>query len=194
MRRFVNINCTCVLILCAVSLAISVYPGALQTLQILLLLLSCMVAPVWIGLLVFTIIRSKRRADQATSTTPWTRITATALILVVAYAALKFYVPRRLVFPFNRSDFAAHVTHAPESDFGGEPLDQWLGIYHVDEYAKDPRGGVYFRTGTNWSLFNTVSWGFVYQPNSQGSPFGDNDYVIRSLGGGWYWFTANDDF
>jgi len=76
------------------------------------------------------------------------------------------------------------------------PLDRWLGIYHVDEWASDQRGGVYFRTGTGPDGIgpDTMSYGFVYRPNREGSPFGASHYMVRRLGGDWYWFRASNDW
>jgi len=71
-----------------------------------------------------------------------------------------------------------------------------LGIYHVDEWASDQRGGVYFRTGTGPDGIgpDTMSYGFVYRPNREGSPFGASHYMVRRLGGDWYWFRASNDW
>ena len=70
------------------------------------------------------------------------------------------------------------------------------GAYHLIEYAADPRGGVYFVTGQggDGSGPDTTSYGFVYQPNSQGSPFGRKYYNPVHLFGDWYMFEASDDF
>jgi hypothetical protein len=70
-----------------------------------------------------------------------------------------------------------------------------IGIYWVDKYVADPRGGVYFRTGTGVDGFgpDVMSYGFAYRPNADGSPFGGARYGRWRLFGDWYWFRASDD-
>ena len=197
MRHFVNVNCGAALLLCVVALPASVYPGGLQDLFMPLLVLFCVVfvvGPVWLIWLLALLVLELRQKRKPLTQVPWRRVVGTFAILLLVYATLKFYIPRRVVFPFHKDSFATHVAGAPESEFMGEPFERRLGIYHVDEYAKDPRGGVYFRVNSTADMINIVSWGFAYQPNDEGSPFGNAHYSVHPLGGGWYWFTANDDW
>ena len=78
----------------------------------------------------------------------------------------------------------------------GAPLNRRLGFYGVDEYAADPRGGVYFRvyTGGDGIGPDQMSYGFAHKPNSEGSPFGAASYRVHRLGGDWFWFEASDDW
>lgn len=121
----------------------------------------------------------------------------TPLLVCFTYGSLRLYVPRRIVFRTVQSQFVRHITGAPTSASGGVKFDRWLGPYRVDEYAADPRGGVYFRTGTGRDGIgpDRMSYGFVYQPNRKGSPFGAARYMLRPTGGdGWHWFQASDDW
>ena len=118
---------------------------------------------------------------------------ATFGLLCLVYGMLKFYIPRRVVFPIHRSVFAGCVARAPESH-SGAPLGRRLGMYYVDAFAKDPRGGVYFRTGTTSNWIDIQSWGFAYQPNDLGTPFGNGHYRVHPLVGEWYWFVASNDW
>ena len=63
---------------------------------------------------------------------------------------------------------------------------------HIDRFATDPRGGVYFRTRTHPDGFSTgrMSHGFSYRPNAAGSPFGDSKYTLSYIVGDWYAFQA----
>lgn len=194
MPRFIKLSCIAALVLCAVSLVISVYPGALQQLLFVLVLLGIVGVPLWlIGFVILLFARRRKGLNQG-DFFPKRYVPVTVVVLVLTYAVLKYYVPRRIVFAMHRPSFAAHVAAAPESEWSGEPLDEQIGIYHVDEYAKDPRGGVYFRTGTTTNMINIVSWGYVYKPNDEGSPFGNAYYRVHPLGDGWYWFVADDDW
>jgi hypothetical protein len=117
-------------------------------------------------------------------------------VVVLTYGLLKFYVPRRIAFRAVRGGFEQYVPSAVVSGRRGAPLDRRIGIYHVDQYAADPRGGVYFRTGSAADGLgpDTMSYGFAYRPNGEGTPFGRAAYLVRPLGGEWYWFQASDDF
>ena len=84
---------------------------------------------------------------------------------------------------------------APPSSDRALPLNRRLGIFQVDEYAADPRGGVYVRvhSGGDGLGPDIMSYGFAYQPNSKGTPFGAAEYQTFAIGRGWYWFRASDD-
>jgi hypothetical protein len=119
------------------------------------------------------------------------------LIVVVTYLLLTFYVPRRIAFRAALDQFEAMLPSAPAAtENGARPLNRRLGVYRVDQYAADPRGGVYFRTGAGQDGIgpDRMSFGFVHRPNPSGTPFGAARYLFRPLGGDWYWFQASDDW
>jgi hypothetical protein len=64
----------------------------------------------------------------------------------------------------------------------------------VDEYAADPRGGVYFRVETAPDGPDTISYGFAFKPNPEGSPFGNAHYSRTRLTGEWFSYQASDDY
>ena len=76
------------------------------------------------------------------------------------------------------------------------PLDRRLGVYRVDQYAADPRGGVYFRThaGADGLGPDAMSYGFAFRPNREGSPFGNAGYRLFRMTGDWYGFSASNDW
>jgi hypothetical protein len=111
------------------------------------------------------------------------------------------HLMQRLVFSTVHSRFAAMIASAPVVDFQNgsrppKPVDRWIGPYHLIEYAADARGGVFFLTGRGGDGIgpDMTSYGFVYQPNSQGSPFGRKYYNPVHLFGDWYMFEASDEF
>jgi hypothetical protein len=74
-------------------------------------------------------------------------------------------------------------------------LGQRLGVYSVDRYAADPRGGIYFRThaGPDGIGPDTMSYGFAFWPNREGTPFGKAGYGLSHMVGDWYCFSASND-
>ena len=112
------------------------------------------------------------------------------LILLITLVLLGLDVPRRVAFFASRGAFEAYAAQSPVQEYGAAELNQWLGVFWVDEYAADPRGGVYFRVFRTAVGIgpDTMSYGFVRQPNPHGSPFGAAHYRYFPIGGGWYWF------
>lgn len=123
---------------------------------------------------------------------PWLLRSAVAC-LSLSVLAVTLRLPSRAALALSRSAFQARVAQAPLS--AGQMHPQQLGFYTVESYARDPRGGVYFVVNTDelgglWSEGYDISRGYVYQPNSDGSPFGDESYYIWHLFSDWYEFQA----
>ena len=118
------------------------------------------------------------------------------LILFLMLGIFVTNTPRSLGLMFSRSAFESIVNQVSIENIGESKwLNRYFGIYYVEQYASDIRGGVYFLTNTKGSLSReTNSYGFVYQPNTQGSPFGNANYSYQRLIDGWYSFSASDDF
>jgi len=174
-----------------VLLVMSLWPGyAGGCLLLLALPLIAMLGLAWLIVVALA-------ASHAKGTKPLRvrQVLVAPLVVCLTYGMLTFYIPRRIAFRVVQSRFDSLVPSATVSEDGGTKLDRWLGIYHVDEYAADPRGGVYFRTGSapDGISPDTMSYGFAFQPNGKGTPFGEARYVVRSLGRGWYWFEVSDD-
>jgi hypothetical protein len=186
---FVNVSCICgsSLLVC-----MSLWPGYANGCFALLLL------PL-IGLLGLTWLLAAARALPkpfgAGSPIRTRSILAAPVIMFITFELLLSYVPRKIAFLAVRNQFSSYLAGAPVSNFQGKPFGRRIGIYAVDTWAADPRGGVYFRTGTGPDGIgpDLMSYGFAFQPNPQGSPYGRSRYTIRPLGAGWYWFTVSDD-
>ena len=181
---------------CVVALAISIYPGVLNDLLFIGILLSLLIVPV-VGIfggivLVVVACKGKFRGLQI----PWMQVAVVCAILFGTYVLLKFYIPRRIAFAASRAAFEQMVSQATPSERQGTPLNRRLGVYKVDEYAADPRGGVYFRvySGGDGIGPDQMSYGFAYRPNQKGTPFGAARYRLFRLGNDWYWFRASDDW
>jgi hypothetical protein len=119
---------------------------------------------------------------------------AAALLLDLNCCSLWCGAPRRLAFLHARSAFQASVASAPPAHAGGERFDRRLGIYYVDRFAVDLRGGTYFRTRSSPDGFyrHRMAYGFCLRPNPEGSPFGDGKYALARVVGDWYVFQASE--
>lgn len=117
------------------------------------------------------------------------------MVLALVTAALlrsdKLY---RSVFALWREDFERIAPTVPqqlqETVFWPEGEGRWIGPWHVDATAADPRGGVYFRTWHAQGFMDITSFGFVQRPNQEGTPFGDAGYWLHSVSGDWWVFAA----
>jgi hypothetical protein len=181
---------------CAVALVISVYPGVLNDLLFIGILLSVLVVPV-VGIAGVTfLVVLARKGKLRGRRIPWTQVAVVFALLFGTYVLLKFYVPRRIAFAASRDAFEQMVPQATASEYQGTPFNRRLGVYKVDEYAADPRGGVYFRvySGGDGIGPDRMSYGFAYKPNQKGTPFGAARYRLFRLGNDWYWFRASDDW
>ncbi|MCU0541586.1 MAG: hypothetical protein MUE44_05275 [Oscillatoriaceae cyanobacterium Prado104] len=136
------------------------------------------------------------KRDEPSSRSGFRRLIATLLILALSYGLLKFYVPRRIAFFLSRPAFEKWLATHPVATNKLQSIDTKLGIYQVDEYFAGNRGDRYFRVYSHGDGLgpDRVSYGFAYQPNSEGSPFGNANYKIYRLGDGWYWFQVSDDW
>lgn len=190
------------LFLAALTLIVSIYPGVLQD-----FLSSFVLIVLWLFILLGVLIAAVAiliQSRRAFSRTAIQRSAIVLLIILFTYGLLKFYVPRRIAFTLSRPAFQQWlVSHSAQPQRSPsqeqpliQPLNQQLGFYQVDEYRSDPRGGSYFRVYSHGDGLgpDRVSYGFVYQPNATGSPFGDAAYRTHALTDGWFWFRASDDW
>jgi hypothetical protein len=191
-----NITILLTVLACLAALMISVYPGVLNDLLFIAVLLAAIAVPVIgiVAVIVLIVLACQGRLKHMRL--PWKLAGILFAILLCTYMLLKFYIPRRIAFAASRASFEQLLVQAPVSQYPAMPLNRWLGVYRVDAYAADSRGGVYFRvySGNDGLGPDRMSYGFAYKPNMQGTPFGAAEYRVFSLGNGWYWFRASDDW
>lgn len=116
-------------------------------------------------------------------------------LVVVFCAMLASHLATVITFPLFQDAFEQLVKTSPaKRDFSGF-ASQKIGPYPVDDYCADDRGGVYFRTNTGRDGLgpDTVSYGFAFRPNLQGTPYGNTSYELTQLFGDWYTFSASND-
>lgn len=204
MKLFNNIIFFTTIFICVAALAISIYPGALSEIFFVTFLLFFVGLPIFAAIGVFILIAlivfaQRGKFNQILSKfkklrIPWKRAVMMVVIVCVSYILLKYYIPRRLAFIVSKPAFARMLVQAPVSGVDEMKLNRHLGLYYVDEYAADPRGGVYFRVFYSRWIFQITSYGFVYKPNSKGSPFGSTNYRTFRLYDQWYWFEDSTDW
>ena len=202
MKTGLNILIILTLITCVLTLVLSIYPGVIQDIfMFITLALLWLAIAVGIAIALVTIVVQRGSASVKNYLV---RIGAILLMVALSYGLLKFYIPRRIAFVASRPAFEGWLAQNPPKNYTArkrsyrvsESLNKKLGIYRVDQYAADHRGGVYFRVyrGRDGLGPDTISYGFAYQPNLQGSPFGEAYYGIYPLGNGWFWFQASNDW
>ena len=115
------------------------------------------------------------------------RIVAVIIIVGVSIGLAAYQIHLHVAFSFSRTEMEAACARVGE----GLPALGRVGLYHVDHAVTDPRGGVYLRVDSEPDeLSTTRSFGFAYEPNRAGSPFGDRRYVTTPLAEGWSYFQA----
>jgi hypothetical protein len=120
---------------------------------------------------------------------------------------LAFDVPLRAAFTISRAAFERALPSATRkrlSEVEAYPVhNPWsrdrirpMGAFEVHDVIEDPRGGVFFciAHGADGLGPDIMTYGFAYQPNRKGTPFGNARYGLRPLGQDWYVFHASDDY
>jgi hypothetical protein len=175
-------------------LPVSMFPGLASEFAFL----AALSAPFWLpaGCFFCWVFADSSRevADKLGPPRPRPRWLAPAAIVLVANCGLLWCAaPRRLAFLHAQTSFETLVATAAPSASRAEPLDRRLGVYVVDRFGTDPRGGIFFQTRSTHDAFHatTLSYGFVRRPNPSGTPFGDEQYVITHVAGDWYSYQAS---
>jgi hypothetical protein len=196
-----------------VLLGLSVYPGVLVDLLFLVVLFS----PLWLSVVIiggvtFLTVQVRNFGKKSVSPDldligddiggskevlyPRRWIILSPAIVALSLVLILTGIPKRVAFILSRPAFQRHIARAPVSEDQGEPLGRMLGVYYVDRYAADPRGGVYLRThaGPDGIGPDTISYGFAFRPNREGTPFGRARYHRSHMVGDWYLFWASNDY
>jgi hypothetical protein len=166
-------------VLCGALLALSAWPGMLEQIS------AAAIAGV---LAIWRLLRPARPNSPQ-------RRTSAIVVLVWAIATpilLTTHTTRWLTFSRHQPQFEALLAKAPPpGNRSTANLNADLGLFWIDQWGTDARGGTYFRTMVGAAPENR-SFGFAYRPNTDGSPFGDAGYELRHLQGDWYSFAASD--
>lgn len=162
----------------------------LDFIEHMLLLGACGVAfaAAWI-VFVIAILKAGGGEPRRPRTYALVYVAVGALVLVAIVGG----APRRVAFAYSRDAFDDLAKSLASSPRVRPTMPLRAGLYSIDEYAVDAQGGMYFRVGSS-SLVDVTSWGYCINPHPKRSPFGGSGYETTPVGGGWYWFEANDDW
>jgi hypothetical protein len=187
-------------ITCFVCLLLLIYssrPGSIATLMMPAIMLGFLTAPIWLicGAL-FLFLRLRRQPSPEIKARERTkrRFPKSYVILVaLVFVLLLCRIPTRIALWTCSTGFGPLLRQPPVQP---EAVEKSVGLFKVDRYAKDPRGGVYFRTATGADGIgpDTMSYGLAVRPNAEGSPFGNAYYDTYHLFGDWHTFEASNDW
>ena len=172
-----------------VLLALSVVPGMLEQIPDRPAWIVGGVFALFAGLSALWHLVRTPRADR-----PRRRLSPVIVLvaLVLTPILLTTLAPRRLVFNRYQPQLETLLANPPPpGDRSTANLNADFGLFWIDEWGSDARGGTYFRTMVG-APPERRSFGFAYRPNSEGSPFGDTGYELQHLKGDWYSFAASD--
>jgi hypothetical protein len=173
---------------CLALLVLAAWPAKLEYVLIFAVLSFWIWFPATVVAVLVSAFREWRRpyaAAKVGRTRRWALFAGATAILT--FAAMWWSLPLRLGFAASKSTFEARLS-------GPHASGRRCGLYRVDRREADPRGGVYFLTGTAPDFISPdrILSGFAHRPNLQGSPFGEVNYRLLHLGGDWYAFSAGD--
>lgn len=179
----------------------SLYPGFISDVFFAVLLLSLMGSPlllivgIWLAYYLFVVIDAAIKGVEQ-GKRAFLRLALAFLIFAISSAVAVSEIPMNMAFAAARPSFEALVPEAPRDDEYYENLKgRWVGIWYVDEYWTDSRGGVYFRVGSSWDVApDRTSHGFAYKLNPEGTPFGNAVYHHERIVEDWHYFSASDDW
>ncbi len=109
----------------------------------------------------------------------------------ITWGLVQFNISQTLAFRLSQNAFEQALDTVPDAVM---QVDQRIGLYRVERYSTDPRGGIYFRVRWEDAPLDIIHYGFAYQPNKYGSPFGETDYTLEHLTGDWYMFSETSPF
>lgn len=109
----------------------------------------------------------------------------------LTWGLVQFNIPQTVAFRLSQPAFEQSLSSVPDSVM---QVDRKIGLYKVERYGTDPRGGIYFRVRWEDAPLDIIHYGFVYQPNEYGSPFGEINYTLQHLTDDWYLFSETSPF
>lgn len=200
MTKILTIKLKVMIVVCILLLIWGIWPGLLSQYSFFILMATMFLILFLLAVVVqyiFSIIRQLRK-NPVDAKISFFRFILAAAILVLTAAIAWLQIPLRIPFYFCKTSFESFVKLAPTSEHVGETheLNKRLGIWYVDQYAVDPRGGTYFRIASGQEGFgpDTISYGFAFKPNLKGSPFGNARYYYSNLVGEWFYFEVSNDW
>ncbi len=184
-------------IICAIVLLLALWPGCVQSrIGDATAITIFLWFPLLLGLSIYTIydfFRAFRSGWQKVKL----KLIRFALALAITFLTIVLIlgdIPQRVAFLPTISSFEQYLEEYSHQDSTSMTFNKRLGIWKVDQYIKDLRGGSYFRIGTADKIFCKVSYGFVYKPNKEGTPFGNTLYKLGQITKDWFYFEVTEEY
>ena len=191
------------------AIVLSIWPGRLELVGITLFYGLCALTWVWVPLTVvgYWLWRNSRKIalrgqGSSRSGTPYRgRTWILASVLMLSWVLVANEIPLRLAFALSAPAFDVLLLEdepgaSERGRVGQHDLRRArrVGVYSVDTIAVGELGGVFFRTTKYEDGPDVLSYGFAYQPEPDGTPFGNAHYELIRLRGDWHVFFVSSDF
>ncbi|MHC4741530.1 MAG: hypothetical protein ACYS8Z_06455 [Planctomycetota bacterium] len=195
-EKILTVKHLIITILCVAFLIWGLWPGSLEDFTFFLAISSIIWLPILLAICVYTVVKIfwLCRSDKQRAKLMFLRFVVSLAIVFFTLGLVYFEIPLRTAFCLCKSSFEEYLEEDPIESSMFSPINKRLGIWNVDRYEKDPRGGAYFRIGTGHDLVDQLSYGFVFMPNREGTPFGNAKYVLIWITGDWYCFGVSNDY
>lgn len=182
-----------------VLIDLSIVPGRLESIisELPLMLIGMPIFLAWLAMpfaIAFHDLLVRIICDSSSKKAKW-GIRSAGLVLFMA-CLCGSQITTGIVFSLYENSFQGLLNNASDSRDFSVSSNLEIGPYTVDNYCKDSRGGVYFRTATGQDGIgpDRNSYGFAFRPNSKGSPYGNAYYSIQQIYGDWFVFSASNDW
>jgi hypothetical protein len=199
-------------LICLWLLWLSCFPGALVDGLWLPIILLYLVLTQYVAVLTLVALlvlgwaiwlRSRPRNQSASRSTGKTRLRSikkrliwmTGGMMICTLLLIGLNLPQKIAFSLSRPAFDAFIADSVKVDQTcGRSMKQQFGFYQVEECDRDPKGGIYLKTG-QYDFLNSIAYGFVHRPNPKGSTyFGKDIYEYHAVINEWNWFKAGNDW
>jgi hypothetical protein len=180
-----------------IVMSLSVWPGRLIiiTTDIPNFLVGVPLILLWLAMPVYLALHDLVNATDRKAALVQSWGVRSFIVMFVINLIMMANIPMLIGFGISRSEFDSIVSARQVQPRRVIVTNRMFGIYFVDSYCVDERGGVYFRTAMRpYGLTSgSVSYGFAFRPNPVDCPYGPDEYRIEHLFGEWYCFESVDD-
>lgn len=208
------------LLICLIVLGLSIYPGGVRNAIASLVFFAIINLNIWLSRLItgdilflfllgsvivvlvwgtLHALGSVNRQNPPSSLfRRWLRglWVANGVWLALTPILLHYQVPLRIAFLQVKPALMEWIQVEVEVGTSA-PINQTIGPYSIAQRIESPDGGIYLSLALPpfYSGYETT-YGFVYQPNPHGSPFGGGyerrrHYRLYPLQDEWHWFRDN---
>lgn len=112
-----------------------------------------------------------------------------SIILIFSFVLIGTSIPAKLGFYISKDSFEDHILNPLDSNTRS-------GLYELDQYRRGEKGGDYSRTLSSSDGIgpDIRSYGFVFKPSFEKTPFGSKNYTLKKVYDEWYIFSVSDNY